>query len=210
MISPVVALFVVTLLLSPGSSKAARIYSLVNYPDLQNGHTLKGTITTTDDAPEDGLLDVAEILDWEWEVRDDVLEIIAIGQMDPTFPHSSSLTEVVGIEIDLQGIFFSHELGQIFKLQINTNVDSRGYNTRRLAWLSGFPDFSSLYALSGITGGDILTGAWVTELPDNQRRWQIATSVPEPSGLILLCCVSVFATAMLRRRKELDPMPACS
>ena len=51
-----------------GTVDAARIYSLVDYPDLQNGHTLTGTITVTDDAPDDGLLSLPEIVDWHWLV----------------------------------------------------------------------------------------------------------------------------------------------
>lgn len=201
---PIKTLFLLALTLSCwlGSvpTHAARIYNIVDYPDLQNGHTVSGTITVSDSAPEDGLLTTEEILDWEWEVSDG-LEVTP-GQMHPTEPDSSSFTEVLGIEIDSQGVYFSHELGQIFKLQINTNTNSRGYNTHDLAWLSGFPDFSSLYAFSGIIGGDMLTVAWVTDLPASPDRWLIATSVPEPSGLALSCCVIAYAAAMLRRRKK--------
>ena len=91
-------------------ASAARIYNIVDYPDLQNGHTVTGTITTSDGAPDDGLLDIAEILDWEWEVRDALEVPIAIGQMHPTFPHSISLMEVFGIQIDSFGIYLPQDL----------------------------------------------------------------------------------------------------
>ena len=182
-------------------SHAARIYNIVDYPSLQEGHTLSGTITTTDDAPDDGLLATEEILDWEWEVSNG-LEVTP-GQMHPTVPHSRSFTEVVGgIEIDSQGIYLPHELRNIFKLQINTNTNSRGYNDRRLLWGNGNAGTPSRYVFNGITEGDIGFQAWGSDLPANPDRWPIATRVPEPSGLTLSCCVIAYAAAMLRRRKK--------
>jgi hypothetical protein len=47
---------------------AGRVYQLIDYPANQNGHILKGTITTTDDASADSLLNVAEILSWQWSI----------------------------------------------------------------------------------------------------------------------------------------------
>lgn len=49
-------------------SQASLIYSFEDYANFQNGHTLSGTITTTDSAPDDGLLVSAEILDWSFSV----------------------------------------------------------------------------------------------------------------------------------------------
>jgi len=190
----------IAIALLPDKCDAAHIYNLVDYPDLQNGHTVTGTITTTDDAPDDGLLDIAEVLDWEWEVSDG-LEV-TIGEMHPIEPDSISFTEVLGIGIDSQGIYFPHELGNRFKLEIGTNLNSRGSNLRRLAWLNGNASPLSVYVFNGVTEGDIGFRAWGTDLPANPNRWLIAERVPEPSGLALSCCVAAFAAAMLRRQKK--------
>ena len=44
-------------------------YQLINYPVEQQGHTLAGSIVTLDSAPDDGLLDAAEIVDWSFTVQ---------------------------------------------------------------------------------------------------------------------------------------------
>src|SRR5262245_31502657 len=51
-----------------GPCHAARVYQVVNYPLEQFGHTINGTITTTDDAPLDSILQATEILDWQWSI----------------------------------------------------------------------------------------------------------------------------------------------
>ena len=189
------AALLVVLPLCAGTVDAARIYRLVDYPDLQNGHTLSGTITTTDDAPDDGLLDLAEILDWEWEVSDG-LEITT-GQMHPVELDSQSFTETVGIEIDSQGIYFPHELGNRLKLQILTNLDSRGSNDWRLGWFNGNASPPSVYVFGGIVEGDIGIQSWGSDLPNDQDRWLIATIVPEPSAVPL--AAMLLATIVLKR-----------
>ena len=182
--------------LCAGTVDAARIYRLVDYLDLQNGHTVTGTITTTDEAPEDGLLETDEIVDWEWEVSDGAQ--VTVGLMHPTQPHSVSITESVGIGIDSEGIYFPHELGNILRLQIATNLNSRGSNMRRLAWFDGSATPFSKYVFNGVTEGDILFRAWGSDLPTEPARWLIAERVPEPSGLALACCVITCAVAVLR------------
>ncbi|MCA9239635.1 MAG: hypothetical protein KDA37_05525, partial [Planctomycetales bacterium] len=77
-------LLIVPLLLAAASAHAERIYRLVDYPDLQNGHTLSGTITTTDDAPDDGLLHAGEIVAWEWSSTGPSVGVIyADHKLDP-------------------------------------------------------------------------------------------------------------------------------
>ena len=63
---PIAAFTFCVLLSTP--CQAFRIYRFVNYPLIQEGHTLDGTITVTDDAPVDSFLDTDEILDREWTV----------------------------------------------------------------------------------------------------------------------------------------------
>ena len=184
-------------LIAPSTAHSAQIYSLVDYPDLQNGYTVSGTITTAAGAPDDGLLAEEEILDWQWEVSNG-MEMF-VGQMHPIEPDSSSLTEVLGgIEIDSQGIYLPHVLGNTFKLEIGTNLNSRGANQWRLLWGNGTAFPLSQYVFNGVRGGDIGFQAWSSDLPATPNRWQIAARVPEPSGLALSFCVFVYATAMPR------------
>lgn len=187
---------VASLLSEPAN--AARVYRFVDYPGLQVGHVVSGALTTTDSASDDGVLNLAEILDWQWEVRDGS-DVIA-GQLQPADPDSRSAMQVQGIEIDSRGVYLSDELGSILRLQVVTNLNSRGFNDRWLTWASGFADSPSRYTFGGVTEGDIAFLAWGAELPTHPGRWLIAASVPEPRGVALLCC-AIAAIASRRRHK---------
>ena len=178
-------------LIAPSTAYATRIYSLVDYPDLQNGHSLRGTITTTDEAHDDGMLVTEEIVNWEWEVSDEFNTIVGIGQLEPAIPNSSTLMEVSGIQIDSHGIYLPQDLESFLSLEIEINNNSRGFNIRRLSWLNGNPNTPVRYIFNGITGGDIGFLAWGSDLPTNPDRWLIATSVPEPSSATLAAIVVI-------------------
>jgi hypothetical protein len=198
--SRAVALFAVTLLLSPGSSKAARIYSLVNYPDLQNGHTLSGTITTTDDAPDDGLLDLAEILDWEWSVTgpNDFA-----AQFAPPAPHTST-TIVRNIAISPKSIEMASIPDANLRLASTSGPTGRGMNAYRLNWFTSLEDASNEQLLrtvaSGVEQGDFARRFWSDNFTSPvENSIVIARLVPEPSTLLLIT-VSMFSSFVRQSR----------
>jgi hypothetical protein len=61
---------------------AARVYQLVDYPADQDGNSLSGTITTTDSAPLDSILDTAEILEWQWSITGPIPVVASSSDFD--------------------------------------------------------------------------------------------------------------------------------
>lgn len=179
------------------SAHAARIYSLVDYPDLQNGHTLSGTITTTDDAPDDGLLVTEEILDWEWDIDGpNVLSAsLAPGSTD-TFAH--------GISISTRTIELPFATPADLRLW-QRNTGSRGGSVDALRWSVVFDNAIGVYSsnnVAGFLGGDVPTTFWLTTLssPSNSG-WVIATVIPEPGtqSLVSILVMTMLCAALTRQ-----------
>lgn len=78
-----------SLLAAAPPCSAARIYQIVDYPEFQQGYSLRGTITTTDNAHQDGTLDGEEILNWHWAVDG---------------PQAFAFSSGAGSSLDFQGI----------------------------------------------------------------------------------------------------------
>ena len=172
---PRFSLLLLTLaLLTPNSVHAARIYNIVDYPDLQNGHSLNGTITTTDDAPKDGLLVAEEILDWEWEISGaNNLSVVR---------NSDSSTRVSSIHISNEQIILPLESDahlRFFPLNPGVQVWHLTWSANTVA--SGLP---STYR-TGFAFRDSFVPYWESNLPSGSNtNWAIATIVPEASSLI--------------------------
>ena len=194
--SRAVALFAVTLLLSAGSSKAARIYSLVNYPDLQNGHTLSGTITTTDDALDDGLLVTEEILEWKWSITGP--NNVSAEQSLPASEDSMTLAQGVKITRSTIEVTPSPDV----KLSME---ETKGTDTLRLSWFTSEEEEEQFPVRTlgiGTFGRDELQTYWIETFADEgDNGVVIARLIPEPSAVILvwimLCLFSATKFARL-------------
>jgi PEP-CTERM motif len=180
---------------------AARIYNLVNYSADQDGHSLSGTITTTDDAPLDSLLETAEILDWQWRVaganafsasRDDFLT-------DGTAATGIRISETA-IELSLA----TPESPEIAELQLarSISVAPRGAFGHVLHWhtqYDGTQDLLNIYSARSLHG-DAIQGYWSGEPASiGPNTWIIATAVPEPSTLALAAFSILTARSKSRR-----------
>ena len=172
-----------------GPASAARIYQLVNYPDLQNGHTLTGTITTTDDAPDDGLLVAAEILGWEWSVSG--ANSLAGSYTPPPGPQSVN-ADVHMITISTETIELPLLTNASLQLRQPPIAPGRGSPAPAMLWGHTFDVTSGTVQPKNIAGfgaGDVFEAFWSTNLANaDVSSWIIATAIPEPSSLILGFC----------------------
>ena len=189
----IVCLLFVVVLLCPSSSHAARIYNIIDYPLLQEGHTLTGTITTTDDAPLDSMLDVAEILDWQWSITGP--NILSAADTPP--PTSGSPTTFAD-GISISSLTIELPLATQTDLRLwQITPKSRGL-LRALRWSTSDPGLDGIYSSNNNAGrrdGDVPLEFWSSEIanPDG-ASWVIANAVPEPSSLLLfiLCLLAPF------------------
>ncbi len=179
--------------LTPGAD-AALIYDLVNYPAEQNGHSLSGTITTTDAAPDDGQLMVTEILSWE-------IEIVGPSGFSGAMSDVNSNTIATGVTITPTQIILPYPtVGETNDLQlyIENNAAHLGYVRVHEPFGAGF---FSLYRANRPAGPD----AWYVQEPlmnnsppnHGTAPWIVATRVPEPSSFILVC--SLMSAIFFRR-----------
>lgn len=186
-------LLICPLLLAAASAHAERIYHLVDYPDLQNGHTLSGTITTTDDAPDDGLLDAEEILAWQWSITG-----------SRTFMQSSELETrriVDGMSISARGIELPHDEPARFDLRSDNRGGFDG-NSFDLSWFAHNNTLAGNFVyrsqLTGIVEGDLYRIFWDTERDSiDGGKHLIATAVPEPNLVVWLgVCILTFRSRL--------------
>jgi len=181
------------------SADAARIYQLVNYPDLQNGHTLSGTITTTDDAPDDSLLEEHEVLAWQWDITGPNNHS-ASHEPPPPF---ETVVSIIGISISTSAI----ELPRIRDSQLLLSRQQRDGGivvVRSQAWFTRYDDVSdtvSLRTAASLFDYDLVGSIWSSEYPDPELNGSmvIATLVPEPSCVALLTICSLMWFDVRRR-----------
>ena len=188
---PRFSLLLLTLaLLTPTSTHAARIYSLIDYPDLQNGHSLRGTITTTDEAPDDGLLKVEEILDWEWEIS-------GPNNLSATFnslPPFESETAIQSVNISAAVIELPRVDNSMLSLSQRA-IAGRGLTIYNLVWFTRFDDSTNMIlqeSAGGLSGGDFFSLFWRTPFENlDNSSLVIAKVVPEPSSATLTAFVAL-------------------
>ena len=183
------ALFAVVLL-DPGFAHAARIYQLVNYPALQEGHTLAGTITTTDDAPDDSVLEAAEILHWQW----------TITGPNNLSADGSSPTQLEGITITTNSIEFPSLSTAVLSLRNQSQFEEP---LPALAWFHRFNDdsgmFEPTYLATVVTDVSRPPSIWSSNLAGlATSSWIVATIVPEPS-CCLLAVLGTMSVLFIRR-----------
>jgi hypothetical protein len=197
------ACLIVTLLFSATSlpSRADRVYQLVDYPANQEGHTLNGTITTTNDAPNDSVLDLAEILNWQWSVSG----ANSFAANSTEFLDNTSIA--LGVQITTEAISLPvADFGNPgpFRLELSrrTSLGGRGQLSHSLAWQSvntpsaGTTNFSS----ANRQNGDAIQNFWFgTARFPGRLGWVVAVAIPEPTTLLLLT-VCAMPAALWRRR----------
>jgi hypothetical protein len=87
-----------------GTAQADIIYSFVDYQASQNGHSISGTLTTPDTAPDDGYLTWDELSDWE-------LTITGPG-----------ISESVGMNVN-QDVYFHNVVISPTQIALNPNPE---------------------------------------------------------------------------------------
>ena len=178
-------LFALTLLAS-SSAQAARIYNIIDYPDLQSGHSLNGTITTTDDAPDDGMLQEEEVLDWHWEIS-------GPNNISADWVEENSVF-IDNIRITEDQILFRLDSISIMRLitpQLNPTVS--------LQWITIESSPYHSFFQAGFGGRDALIPYWTGNISSvKEIEWTIATAIPEPSA-ILVGILSIAQFVISRR-----------
>lgn len=162
------------------------VYDFYNHPLDQNGHSLSGTITTTDTAHADGSLTAGEVISWSWSTSgsnpisgssSDLNSSTLINGWVSISPTEITLAQPNIMSQEQYGLVLSGSAG-------------------RLIWVrdeDGFGGFTELFEAQG---------SWQSYSPgmSNTDPWLVATvsTVPEPSsGLALLALVGYC----LRRRR---------
>ncbi len=190
--------------LSTRDAGAVLIYDFASYPADQDGHSLAGTIVTTDSAPNDGFLMDAEILSWAFEVSGP--RGFSSSSSDP-----SSDAQVFGnVAITTTEITMAYPqtLGDTNDLQFyGNNFGSRlAYFRVNDPFLVGV--FSTYTAnRNRLNAND---AAWTVNNPlmNNSPQtsidapWVIATRVPEPTGFTLMCTLAGPALFVIARRRR--------
>jgi hypothetical protein len=179
---------------------ADHVYQLVDYPANQEGHTLNGTITTTNDAPNDSILDVAEILSWQWSISGPN----SFAANSTEFLDNASIA--LGVQITTEAISLPaptlSDPGP-FRLVLSrrTSLGGRGELSHGLTWQSvntpsaGTTNISS----AGRMQGDAVQGFWSGSATFPGRLgWIVAVAVPEPTTMLLFSCA--IPAALWRRR----------
>ena len=164
-------------------------YQLTDNVAEQNGHSLTGQIVTTDSAPDDGVLDVGEVLSWNYSVsgptplaaNDLATNILGIVSISPT---AITLSEPT---ID----------PSINELQLGVGNESLLYT--RIVDIGGAGVFDIYRASDGNNEAwDFVDPVFEGAL---DGTWTIATLVPEPSGNALVAS-GIAMIALLRHRKR--------
>jgi hypothetical protein len=197
-----VAMLVVVVVATP--CNAARVYQLVNYPTDQAMHSLSGTITTTDEAPLDSILETAEILDWQWSITGANTTIASRNDF------LTDRTMASGIRISPTAIELplgtpDNPLLRELVLSRETSLAPRGAYRHTLSWGSRWlidtQEQFNRYSASSMQG-DAIQGYWNTSGaslgPDS---WVIARAVPEPATLIVGVLAILAAAHFACRRR---------
>ncbi|MGL4512518.1 MAG: hypothetical protein ACRCT8_05455 [Lacipirellulaceae bacterium] len=184
--------------LAAGECSAALLYQLIDYPALQNGYSLSGTIEVSDDAATDGTLTAEEILDWRWRAEG---PLVYTGQFRPT-PILGTPTRAVNVQIDGLGIYLLSTGTPRLQLQEYLR-GGRASDSVDAVWIA--VDGSFRYGLLGVREGDIGYSVWLQTIDPSsfpQGRLQIAAIVPEPTTVALVSAVVVLSTIQRTKRSR--------
>jgi hypothetical protein len=189
-------------LLITTAANADRVYKLVDYPANQMGHTLNGTITTTDDAPNDSLLDVAEILSWQWSISGPN----SFAANSSEFLTNNSMATAVRItteSIALPVANLSNPGPYRLSLSRLTSLGSRGQLSHELSWLSANTPSAGTtnHSYGGRMSGDAIQSYWSGPATfPSSSGWIVAVAVPEPVTGVMLSAVAIVGAVWRRLR----------
>ncbi len=176
------------------SANAALIYDLANYPADQNGHSLSGTITTTDTAPDDGQLLATEILSWE-------IDVIGPHGFSGAMSDANSNTLAAGVAITPTEIVLPYPqiIGVYdFQLYIKDHAARLAYVRAHEPFGVGFFSFYTAERPAAPDAWHVVEPLMNNSPPNHGTApWVVGTRVPEPSSLMLLC--SLAGVALFRR-----------
>lgn len=181
---------------------ADRVYALVDYPAYQNGHALRGSITTTDDAPLDSLLTTNEILAWNWQLSG--ANTFAATSTDFTIDDKTS----VQVRITDSAIELPQNLNltgpAILRLGRATPL-SRGILAHHIRWQSRplLPPATPENTFGAAkVEGDAVLSYWNTNFEPVSLYWTVAVAVPEPTsfGLAFVGACGVILTRRAPRK----------
>jgi hypothetical protein len=171
--------------LVPQSANAGLIYTMENYPTLQNGYTVSGTISTT--GATGTSLPLSDITDW------DIMISTTSGPLFQLTPTNSAIDGDTFGATPTQ-ITVSATGSNLLEFQ-NSSVGNA------IAWNDGFP----YTAYAAFNNGSALFD--LTSLPSPFVIATITTTgVPEPSSLLLAAfgsAATIVYSRSRQRRKEL-------
>ena len=175
---------------------ADRVYQLVDYPAVQSGYSLSGSITTTDDAPADRKLALNEVIDWQYHISGPVNLSATLGP-NPIFP-SIPTTDIQNISISSQAI----ELPPVVESQVVSDISfidfidfmdgAPGWSIVALVWKTGLGDRrdpGTRVTTEAFTSEDPL---WSVENNVGSSAWVIARYVPEPASIVIGLSVALI------------------
>lgn len=169
-------------------------YQFVDYPDLQNGHTLSGLLTLSDSAADNGFLTNEEILDWNFAVTGP--RTYGSSKVADSFVISGEVlidTESIKIVFPEEDDTNAFDLtdnsgGPTLRYQLVNDIDGVGIIDLYGSTENGSNDEAWQF-FGGTLGGSVTEG------------WVIATAVPEPSSHLLLLGGCLLTALRGRRRR---------
>jgi hypothetical protein len=177
---------------APREVSAEFIYEVVNYPTLQNGYTITGTITTSVD--QGTRLNSPDIISsWNFTITGPGPPMI-----NTTFTPTTSSLETSGfIDVSPTAITVSSQQ-DILQFSIRTGP---GFN--RIAWVGpGHAVGAESYQCLLPPGGSV-EGGFLWNSPYDPNTQPVAVAIPEPSAGVLATIGAVVV--FLAYRKEFAP-----
>jgi hypothetical protein len=153
-------------------ARADRVYAFNNYPADQDGGTLSGSITVLDSAPDDGVLNIGEVVGWNWTASNDPVSVSAHSAEDGAFFSPGG----AGVTITETDILLADQAS------LQVGVENPGHS----AALSYFKNVLSPTIYSAEEDSQFV---WITSPAADALGgdpWVIATFVPEPGTVTLL------------------------
>jgi hypothetical protein len=184
-------------------SHASRIYTFVNYPDEQSGHTLSGQIVTSDTAPDDGVLVASEILSWEYMIEgpSPLVATSADYDLDATFIKGTVF--ISATEISLAAPAANVAIENSLELRRITNVGTTRPNHSLFWGRLSQPVPAERYQARSFSDASTFSGAWADFAPASlgPGDWVLATrAIPEPGTWMLLSLAALGVTGLNRTR----------
>jgi hypothetical protein len=171
---PIRFIAIVTALFGAPAADAALVYALVDYPDLQNGYRLSGSITVSDSAAIDGLLDEHEVQDW-------VVRLEGRTQVTAT-KQPGTRVQISNIGISQAGITLPIDQRAYFYIW-TTTYETPNLLLTNIAWET-VAHSNSTYNSSFYTAGhrlrDSITPYWYSDIKGTLGpNVEIARTIPE-------------------------------